>query len=86
VQVEVIHGLSSVSFAVDHEACAFFPAAFPNGKFLRLEKEAAQKARVCGNGFHDARNVPFGDYQEVNRGSGVNIAEGEEFIVFVDFL
>jgi hypothetical protein len=84
--VEVIHRLASVGFTVDDKAGAFFRAACFHGKFPGFEEKPPQKPRVPGFGFRDVRYVPFGDDKKMHRRLGRTVMEGEEFVVFVDFL
>jgi hypothetical protein len=81
VDVEVIHGLPAVGFAVDDKAGAFFGAALSGGEFLGLVEQPAQQGRAVFPGFHDVRDVFFGDYQEMDRRLGGGVVEGEHVLV-----
>jgi hypothetical protein len=79
--VEVVHGLTAVGFTVNDKTGALFAAAQAGGKFLRAEKEPAQKARIGFGSFHYIGDMPFGNDKEVNRRLGVHIVEGQKFII-----
>jgi len=81
--VQVIHGLSAVGFAVDHETGALFGAAILFGDFLGFYKQLPKQGCVGGFAFHDVFYVFFGYHQEVNRRLGVDVGEGKKFIIFI---
>jgi hypothetical protein len=82
--VEVIHGLSAIGLAVDHEAGAPFGAALFRRKLLGLKEEAPQEGLIPALQFHDVPDVPFGDDKKMNRRLGRNVVKGKKLIIFVD--
>ena len=80
------YGLASVFLAVENKAGAgLFETQFL-GNALCLEKHFAHQFAVFCLHFHKAGNVLLGNDQEVDRSLGGDVVEGEDIIVFVDFL
>ena len=80
------YGLAGIFLAVEDKAgTGLFKTQFL-GDTLCLEKHLAHQFAVFGLHFHEAGNVLLGNDQEVDRGLGGDVVEGEHVVVFVDFL
>ena len=92
VNVEMIHGLSAVEPDIDDKAGAIFATAVGASghglvcQFPRLVEHAAQKGSVFRFRHQQALDVFFGNNQEMNRRHGVDVMEGNHFIILVDFV
>jgi hypothetical protein len=84
MDVEVIHGLTAVGLAVDHKPGAPFGTALFRGQFLGLEQKLPQEGAVPRVQLHNIPDVFFGDHQEMNRGLGGNIMEGQHTVILID--
>jgi hypothetical protein len=85
MDMEVIHRLTTVGFAVNYKAGTLFAAALFHRQFLGFVEQPPQKNRSAGPaGFHDVPDMLFGNHQEVHRRLGDGIVEGQHFIILID--
>jgi len=84
VKVEVAHGLSAIAFAIKDEARAPVGAAELLRELLGFEDHAADQGAILGIELHEARDVLFGDDEEMNRGLRRYVVEGEHFVVLIN--
>ena len=86
VQVDVEHGLTRVGLAVEHKAgTAFFETEVFRDKLCAVEHLAHEFA-IFRLHVHDSRDVALRYDQEVYRCLRGDVVEGENIVVFVDFL
>jgi len=83
MHVKMWHALATIRPVIDDEAKARIVKPFLIGDHLCDMDEVAQKRFVGGCGGRHARNFPFRDDQEMDRGLGMNIVESQAEIVFV---
>jgi hypothetical protein len=81
VKVEVIHRLASISSTIDDESVAGFFQAFRSGDTGGRENEVPGQVAVVCLQVGQAGDVFSGDDQNVGRGLGVNVPEGQEFFI-----
>jgi hypothetical protein len=86
VAVEMINGLSSIGFTVDHKTRSLFATALGLREFLGFHKEAPQKPRIGTFSFHDVPYMPLWYNKEMHRRLGCDVVESEEFIILVNLL
>jgi hypothetical protein len=86
MDMEVIHGLTSVRFTINHKPGAFFRAPLFNRQRLRFMEHPSNQEAVCWFQFHDSGDMLFRDYQEMNRPLGGHITESQDFIILIEFL
>ena len=81
--MEVRHGFAAVGAVVDDQAEAVFGEALFAGDFTRGEEQVAEDGLVFGSGFGDARDRLARNDEEVDRGPGVDVLEGDAEVVLV---
>jgi hypothetical protein len=86
MDMQVIHSLASVFFAVDDKPGAIFLATQCFSQLLRLEEEFSKQGTIGGLNFHDVSDMALGNEEEVYRRLGGYVVKRKRFIVLVDFL
>lgn len=76
-------GFAGVGAVVDDEAESVFEAEL-FGDFRCFEEQMSKDGVVCGFGFSDARDGLLGDDQDVHRGLGFDVVEGNDPVVLVN--
>jgi hypothetical protein len=84
--VEVRDGLAAVRAVVDYHAEAVFRAAEVGGNLSGGEKKVAEDGLVFGRCLADACDDLVRDDENVNRRLRGNIAEGEAYVIAVDYI
>jgi hypothetical protein len=84
MDVEMIHRLAPLAFAVHHKAGPLFTAAQFHGQFPGPEKQSAHEGNVIFQGIHDAGDMPFGNEKKMNRSLRRDVVESQHLVVFVD--
>ena len=86
VQVDVEHRLAGISLAVEHKTgTAFFETEVLRDKLCTVE-HLAHEFTIFRLHVHDSRDVALRHDQEVYRCLRGDVVEGENIVVFVDFL
>ena len=86
VQVDVEHRLAGISLAVEHETgTGFFDPQLLRDN-LGAVKHLAHEFAIIRLHVHDSRDVALRHDQEVYRCLRGDVVEGENIVVFVDFL
>ena len=81
--MEVVDGLAAVGAGVDDETVAF-GEVLGAGDFAGGVEELAEDAGVVLRGVGVRGEVVLGDDEDVRRGLGVDVREGEGVLVFVE--
>jgi hypothetical protein len=83
VDVKVIHSLTAVGFAINHETRAVFRTTKRNSQLLRPIEESPQQLGVVR--LHDVPDVLFGYHQKMHRRLRGHVVKGEQFGILIDF-
>src|SRR5690348_8148849 len=84
MHVQVEHGLSAAGIAVDHAAIAVFGKAFALGVLRRRQQQLADQWRLGFAAVVQGRQrFVLGDEQHVHRRLRMDVAKGEDVVVFV---
>ncbi len=86
VQMQMNDRLSSVPAGVGHHPIARSGDPFLIGYLGRGLKETAQKGLIPRPGLAQGADMPFGDDQDMNRGLGVEVLEGQDLLILQDHL
>ena len=84
VDVEMGNRFTAVRAVVDDEAVAGGGYVFAAGDVGGSEEEVAEEALIIGLSGSDAVDGFFGNDEDVDRGLGGDVAEGEALVVFED--
>jgi hypothetical protein len=79
----MIHGLTAIFACVDHDAIAVGESLLFGDSFDG-EQEVSHEGVVLGFGIGEFGDRLLGDDEDVDGGLGVEVAEGEGEVVFVD--
>jgi len=85
MDMQVKNGLPGARAYVENSAVAVFDAAFACN-VRGHEVAMADRLGIAGRGFLQAPDVSLGDHQHVGWALRINVLEGINSIVFVDFL
>jgi hypothetical protein len=85
MQMEMIHGLTTVTLGIYHKTRALFPAAQFFCQLLRFIQQPASQGSVIRLNFHQIPDVFFRYKQKMYRRLRVYIMKGQRFTVFVNF-
>jgi hypothetical protein len=80
--MEMRDAFSAIGAVIDDQAETRIVQAFLFGHGLRDKDEMAEKRFIFGLGGRHARDFPFGNNQNMNRGLGLNIVERHAAVVF----
>ena len=79
------HGLSSVLPAVDDKTISRFIQPLARGYSCRGKHEFSRQVPVGFPQLRKPGDMASGDYQDVGRGLGVDVPEGEELFIAMHF-
>lgn len=82
--MQVGDGFAGIWPVIEDEAEAGGGEAELVGDLGGFEEEVAEELLVCGRGVGEARDGLFGDDQYVGRGLGLDVAKGQEEVVFIN--
>src|SRR5690606_24854540 len=85
VEVHMKYGLPPLFVAIDHVAKARLGDAFRPGNFIGPEEHPPDKGLVFRTDLCNAGDVLAGNNKTMRRGPGVNIPEGVELAIGIDF-
>jgi hypothetical protein len=86
MDMEMIHGLASVRFTVNHKPGAFFSTPLFLSQGLGFMEHPSYKEGVGNFQLHDIRNMLFGNYQEMNRPLRRYILKSQDLLILIQFL
>ncbi len=82
--MDVVDRLPAIGLAVEDEARSLLDASEILGESLGPEDQATDEDAVLGREFHEVRDMPLGNDEEMHRSLRRDIVEGQQVLVLVN--
>lgn len=83
--MQVRHGFAAIASVVDDEAKTSFVQAEFGGHLGSFQQQVAEKVLIIRTRLGEARNGFLGHDQNVRGGLGMNVADGEDKLIFINY-